>query len=241
MHNFLKKRKNNIVIYTAIFGDIDNLLEPKFKIPFCDLICFTDRDDLQSNNWEIRKMPGFYGNPLEDAKAFKIFPHFFLSEYEYSLWVDGRVWLKIEKFDELIRAVLAKKSWAMMKHEDRDTITEEVKQCIEWGKGNPDDLTRQLAAYTNEGFTDQVPLMVGTIIFRKHLEHEVVRINEAWWAEIRNYSKRDQISFPYVAWKNNFDFSILEWPVRKNKFFWTLSYKQREMFKSGQIDYLNKK
>jgi len=41
--------KNKLVVYTALFGDYDNLIEPKEKFEGCDFICFTDQKHLTSD------------------------------------------------------------------------------------------------------------------------------------------------------------------------------------------------
>jgi hypothetical protein len=38
------------------------------------------------------------------------------------------------------------------------------------------------------------------VILRRHTP-AVAAFNEAWWAEIQAGSRRDQVSFTYVAWK----------------------------------------
>ena len=51
LFNILRKniRKNNVVIYTAIFGDYDDLKEPPKKLARnCDFICFTNNKKLKS-------------------------------------------------------------------------------------------------------------------------------------------------------------------------------------------------
>lgn len=42
---------------------------------------------------------------------------------------------------------------------------------------------------------------------------------ENWWEEIKYNSKRDQLSFNYVAWKNSFNFNYLEGHDRTNHYF----------------------
>ena len=37
-----------------------------------------------------------------------------------------------------------------------------------------------------------------------------------WWWFIVNLSKRDQLSFNYVAWKNKFSFDYLQGDARRN-------------------------
>ena len=42
---------------------------------------------------------------------------------------------------------------------------------------------------------------------------------EDWWSEIKYNSKRDQLSFNYIAWKNNFKFNYIPGQTRNNKYF----------------------
>ena len=39
-------------------------------------------------------------------------------------------------------------------------------------------------------------------MLRKHNEEDCVRFMEQWFEELKNGSHRDQLSFNYVAWKN---------------------------------------
>ncbi len=42
---------------------------------------------------------------------------------------------------------------------------------------------------------------------------------EEWWIELKYGSKRDQLSFPYVAWKNNLDFNFINEDIDNNQWF----------------------
>jgi len=42
---------------------------------------------------------------------------------------------------------------------------------------------------------------------------------EDWWTEVKYGSKRDQLSFPYVAWKNKLDFNFIDEDIDDNEFF----------------------
>ena len=48
---------------------------------------------------------------------------------------------------------------------------------------------------------------------------------EEWWNEIKYYSKRDQLSFNYVAWNQNFNFNYIPGQTRNNTFF---SYRKHD-------------
>ena len=83
--------KNKTVIYTAIFGGKDNLIEPKFIPEGCGFVCFTDQDFV-SNVWQVKKVKPKFEDPVRSAKIYKILPHKFLSEYEISVWIDGNLY-----------------------------------------------------------------------------------------------------------------------------------------------------
>jgi hypothetical protein len=40
---------------------------------------------------------------------------------------------------------------------------------------------------------------------------------EEWWKEIEKFSYRDQISFPYVCWKNDFKPDICDQDIYNNE------------------------
>ena len=40
------------------------------------------------------------------------------------------------------------------------------------------------------------------ILFRKHNNKNVIEFQEKWWNEVLTKSKRDQLSFNYIKWKN---------------------------------------
>ena len=81
---------NKKVIYTAIIGGYDELIEPEFKPDGWDFVCFSDRD-LNSNTWEIRKTIPLYSDNTRTARKHKLLTHRFLPEYDISLWVDGNI------------------------------------------------------------------------------------------------------------------------------------------------------
>ena len=40
---------------------------------------------------------------------------------------------------------------------------------------------------------------------------------EDWWLELKYWSKRDQLSFPYVCWKNQFNYNFISEDIDSNK------------------------
>ena len=93
-----------IAVYTSIFGGKDLLKENQFLSNDLDYICFTDRE-VSSKTWKVITKKPTHSDPCRSAKAFKILPHKFLPEYDYSVWIDGNFIVKkhpkdlIEKYD----------------------------------------------------------------------------------------------------------------------------------------------
>lgn len=94
--------KNRVVVYTAIFGDKDYLKEPSQLPEGCDLVCFTDNKYLRSKSFDVKVYPSIDTDPVRNAKVFKILPHWFFHDYEYSLWIDGSVIIKTMKTQSMI-------------------------------------------------------------------------------------------------------------------------------------------
>ena len=46
-----------------------------------------------------------------------------------------------------------------------------------------------------------------------------MKVMEDWWIEIKYGSRRDQLSFNYVAWKQNLKFNYIDGDIRNNEFF----------------------
>ena len=239
--------KNKIVIYTTIFGGKDNLIEPEFIPDGCDFVCFTDQDFI-SDTWKIKRVKPEFEDPNRSAKIYKILPHKYLLEYEISIWIDGNLLVRGD-VNKLINDYLKNNNLAAFSHnkhtkrwkklfwvknaEDcRDCIFDESGYLLKIGedgkyKDNADLIRIQIEKYRNEGYPENNGLIVGMIILRKHNESDVVKTMEDWWQEIENGSRRDQLSFNYVAWKNKLNFVYMKGDSRRNKYFLHRKHKVR--------------
>ena len=130
---------NKKVIYTTIFGGYDELTEPHFVPDGWDFICFTDTD-LKSKNWKIVKTTPFYNDNTRNAKQYKALPHRHLSDYEYSIFIDGNMTIRNNP-DELISNYLSNSNVAFFDHnknllDPRDCIYKEAEIIFEFGRRN---------------------------------------------------------------------------------------------------------
>ena len=108
----------------------------------------------------------------------------------------------------------------------RNCIYEEYDAIMKLGQKNggnykdsPEIMYNQIKRYLNEGYPKNNGLATNPIILRNHNDSEVIKLMEDWWIEIKYGSRRDQLSFDYVVWKNNFKYKFLRGDSRKNQYF----------------------
>jgi hypothetical protein len=56
-------------------------------------------------------------------------------------------------------------------------------------------------------------------VLRRHNEKDVIKTMESQWVELKHNSKREQLSFNYIAWKTNLKFNYISGDSRDNKYF----------------------
>lgn len=198
-HSFNPK---STVIYTAVTGNYDDLKQPLFTNDELRYVCFTDNKELHSDVWEVR----YFDVPVDmEAKhkirEFKILPHKYFPDYDTSIWVDASCHI-LGDLREYMALYQDKSNVLFFPHRDRNCIYDEGAECILLRKAKKELLIRQMAHYLNQGYPKENGLFWGGTIVRNHNDKDVINIMEDWWEEICNFSKRDQISGPYVFWKD---------------------------------------
>lgn len=222
--------ENTVVIYTAIFGGKDGLL-PQKKIPGVDFICFTDTP-MRASPWDVRMVPSKNRDPNRCAKEFKILPHRFLKEYDVSIWIDGN-FLVVGDVIDLVENVLAENSMAAFDHnatgfDARNCIYKEYESIMalmaggEALKDDPEKMRCQVERYRKEGYPEEYGLISGGVLLRRHKDTCLVRVMERWWNEIETGSRRDQLSFNYATWVEQFKYGLIEGNIRHNRWFYMI-------------------
>jgi hypothetical protein len=206
-----------VVVYTAIIGGYDTLNEPLVKPDGVDFVCFTDRE-MESETWEIRKVTPLYEDSTRTARKYKVLPHRWFPEYDYSIWIDGNKIIEGNILDYISQ--LGKGNLSLFDHtkcfDKRNCVYQEAAAIFRLGqepgktyKDNPLTIKSQMERYLSEGYPQNNGLAFTCVVVRKHNDVDTVNLMEHWWTEIKYGSKRDQLSFDYVAWKNNYSFNYL--------------------------------
>ncbi|MFS7484189.1 hypothetical protein ACJ8B3_01955 [Klebsiella pneumoniae] len=79
---------NKYVVYTALFGDYDDLIEPKNIDYKCDFICFTNQENITSDKWKIIYVKDVNDTVLKN-REYKFLPHLFFSRnmMQVYMWI----------------------------------------------------------------------------------------------------------------------------------------------------------
>jgi GT2 family glycosyltransferase len=211
-------KKNRMVVYTAITGDYDELQTPTYINKEFDYVCFTDNKNLKSDFWEIRLLEDSDLDKVRKARRCKILPHLNLSEYDYSLWVDGNIKITGDLKD-FINKYSKNNHLMCFIHEDRNCIYKEANECVRLKKDSEETIISQMEKYKSKGYPGNNGLIWSGVLFRKHNDPLVIKLMNEWYEEVNNHSKRDQLSFNYVAWKNGFEYDKCDRYCWRNEYF----------------------
>lgn len=211
--------KGRGVVYTVITGEYDRLKDPLQMEKNLDYICFTDNSSLQSETWKIVKMENEANlDRVKLAKKYKIMAGTFLNDYDYSIYVDGKVRIT-GKVSEFIQKYAKSCSMLCFPHFLRDCIYEEAKVCSRLHKDRPDVVEKQTARYREEGFPEHYGLTDNCILIRDHRDDKLNKVMRDWWEEVVSGSCRDQLSLSYCVWKNRYRYDICDLYSEKNEYF----------------------
>lgn len=199
---------DRIAIYTCITGDYDRLFDVSTVSDYdrYDWICFTDNKDIKANGWTILPIPddllknSFLSN-VKIQRLIKICPHTYLSDYNYTMWIDANIRIISD-----VSSIFADygldgdiQFWTR-KHPIRTCLYDEAVACIKLNKDKPDIINNQVNGYKKENFPKKYGLYETGIIIRKKCKHVICHAN-IWAAELLVKSHRDQLSLTYAKWK----------------------------------------
>ena len=211
-------------VYTAVTGGYDNLHTPEYVDQNLNYICFTDNPKLNSDVWEIRYIDNFDTlDSIRLARRHKILCNDYLPEYDYSIWIDGKVIITGNIIDAIQKYHLSS-PLLCMPHYERNCIYDEADKCISAGKGNPDSIKHQIQKYHNEGYPSHNGLIDSCVLFRVHHNPLLNTMLNIWWDEVLKESTRDQLSFPYACFKSGFTYDLCNFSIYNNPYFKILNH-----------------
>ena len=197
-----------IVAYTCIVGNYDKLHYPSEELAQkYDYVLISDdkpSDMGTFKQWiDVRDIcPNEITDNTRKNRYCKINAHKIFPDYNMSIYMDGNIQLKrnldeiCDNISDIGITVLAQTGYIDTYREAAHKMGQNV--------DNVDIIYKQVEKYWKDGFPEGFGSWYCTILVRKHNSKLCMKIMEDWWNELCLYSKRNQISFPYVLWKNGF-------------------------------------
>jgi hypothetical protein len=210
------KNKNNLIVYTALFGNYDKLIDPKKKYYGCKFICFTDRDDLDSDIWQVIRVPINTYPPNMMNRLYKLLPDKFIPNLGRSLYVDSNIFIKCHPESWIIKN---DRSMQVPFHFSRNCIYTEAEEVIKNNKAPANLVNEQLSFYKMLGMPTNFGLAENNIIYRDFRDPTVSKLMYDWWIQINKFTQRDQLSLMFVLWINNYKVTFSRIGARGNKYF----------------------
>ena len=192
------------VLYSAIIGAYDDIIQPLIVDDDFDYIIFSDSiKEEKVGVWQIRQID--YTNPIQTkvARYVKTHPHLLLPEYKCSVWIDASVIIKSDYLYNRAKSLYADKvAISSMKHPNRDCIYDEAVAVVMYNFESEETVLKWIDYLHQNHYPEHNGLCETGILFRSH-DDVISRFNEEWWHCIEKYSRRDQLSFNYMLWSQH--------------------------------------
>jgi hypothetical protein len=148
-----------------------------------------------------------------------------LADYEWSLYIDATVALTADPNEMLAAYAPAGASFFAFPSPWRACLYDEAEEVIRLDYDDERRVREQIDHYREMGFPRHAGLIAGGVLLRRHNDPELIAVAEEWYEHVLRFSKRDQLSFNFVAWRRGFKHAILKdsllanpyvaWPARK--------------------------
>lgn len=215
---FFKRPKQ--VVYTALFGNYEKLNEQSVSnYKNIDFVCFTDNPHLTSNTWKMVTLDSVGMDISRESRRPKILSHEFLTQYDESLWIDNSIILKADPTYIFSYLHQSKEPFVCIKHPWRNCIYDEAEFVIDLSMDSEKRIRNQMLFYQKENYPQDAGLIAGGFLLRRHHDPRVINCMKQWYYHVLHYSKRDQLSFNFVAWKLKFRYKSLELNLANNSLF----------------------
>jgi hypothetical protein len=198
----------------------------------CDRFIVTDNPDISVDGAttivdDMMNLP-----PAIASRRYKLCPQGPLSDYDLTIYLDNRSALKPNAIQRL-KEVEA--PFSLFRHHQRDCVYREGKACRRNKVIDKKRLDRQIARYRQAGLPRNSGLFCGTFLVRKRIEGQLADFTHAWVEHFLHYSERDQISLGYLAWRQKYEFGILDGNLADNPFMrWpVISKTERAAFRAS--------
>ncbi len=149
------------------------------------------------------------GDPGRMSRLAKICPHRFFFDYDWVIYVDNCAAL-ITPPQSIVAQIEGQYEQAappgryLFSHDKRSCAYREAWLCMVKGKISKSDYRQQVRRYKADGFPKDQGLFTNTLMIQKMGDPVTDVFNETWFDHFQSVSRRDQISLPYMLWKEGY-------------------------------------
>jgi glycosyltransferase involved in cell wall biosynthesis len=198
--------KNQIIVYSVLTGDYEDLKEPKEFDPTVRYVLFTDNGNLKSETWEIIPFETLGLDPRRASRLPKLLPHLYLPDHEISIYIDASLTLTEANVEAMANNALHNTDIAGYPHYRRNCTFDEIEECLKLGKVDKQRAELWRSRLEKEQFPRRWGLLENAMLIRRN-SPVIRRINELWFKEYINGPERDQFSLMYVLWRSEIPFA----------------------------------
>ena len=210
-------------VYTCLFGD-EELYQPDNLDSQIEYICFTDKEERwgkREGAWKFRKLENT--DDLDEdmlRTKYMILCHKMLPEYDYSIWI-GRGF-KVAGEVKLFCEVYGNgNSFLGFAQSSAECMYQDMSYTDMGADDRNIEIRKKIHNYKKEGYPEDNGLIDSKIMVRNHKDPQMCKVMEEWWDYTKKEEEKNGIQttyFNYVAWKNNYPFSICDLFVYYNPY-----------------------
>lgn len=237
-------KRNQIAFYTCIVGGYDNLMEPLSILPQCDYYVISDKKPDRETVFQYLDIREYLPENITDNtkknRYVKINAHKIFPQYKYSIYFDGQMQVD-STIIECIKELPSTRIMAFCKNYWNNPYMEAMRVILN-NRDSEEIVVKQMEKYWLEGLPDDFGNVYCGILIREHNNPICKTLMHDWWGQIKKFSKRDQISFSYVLWKNGYSIDDVKTVTDKFAYegcYWKLGkcHNQPRLMYEGRVIY----
>lgn len=165
-------------------------------------------------------------DPARMSRLAKMCPHRFFRDYDWVIYIDNSAALTTPP-QAIVAEIERQHDGAappgryLFSHEKRKCAYREARLCMVKGKISRAEYRRQVRHFKAAGFPEEQGLFMNTLMIQKMGDPATDAFNESWFAHFQSYSRRDQISLPFLLWEQGYPTrvtpfalsDIAQWPL----------------------------
>lgn len=203
---YKKTRKAKSVVYTCITNDYDDLHEIeiyKYIDKDWDYVCFSDNEQMikqgQLGIWEVKPLQFDELDNTRNNRWHKLLPHKLFPQYEESIYIDSNINIISDFLFRTVRE--SNKNFIQPRHFKNMCIYQEYEDVMKAKLDDIELIKKELNFIREAGMPRNYGFGENNVLYRKHNDEKMIKIDEEWWYMVSNFAKRDQLSLAYLLWK----------------------------------------